>query len=71
MRHSNQIGIFWQVEIRAINLARSSRLVDLFLPRMLCSYFCKVCAMKFNVRFHASAVSSARYPSLLLGFSKP
>jgi hypothetical protein len=33
-------------------------------------YFFKVSARNLVVRFQASAASSARYPSLLLGFSK-
>ena len=34
-------------------------------------YFFKYVARNTVVRFHASAVSVARYPSLLFGFSKP
>src|ERR1700722_161909 len=34
------------------------------------AYFFRLSARKATVRFHASAASVARYPSLLLGFSK-
>src|SRR5258708_29902663 len=89
--HSNQYGIFWQVEIRAI---RHPLLVRAWLTGtaallLQCirnktpdgaafskrtenpqAYFFSVAARKSTVRFHASAASSARYPSLLFGFSK-
>jgi hypothetical protein len=75
--NSNQSSTFWQVEIQCSlaekvearkSIALSTRRKFLEL-KIEVHHFFNVSARNFVVRFQASAASSGRYPSLLLGFS--